>query len=115
MSNIVPVPLVLTSKLEDAALQHLDAVLQACFAPRPLLLAEIDDFASAFDPKHRTTAVPAADALADALLRVQATLAAGDAAPPADPQLARASDAVLDVVQAMDAVLPFPSRRRPME
>jgi hypothetical protein len=131
----------MSSSIDEISVQHVSNVLHTCFVPRPFIEAEVADFVAAFEPRPTRSAVAvtavaalsdvpsnvvasvaglpppisAAAQLGESLRRVNAVTAnaSGDGATHAS--LTSTTDAVLDVVQQIDAVLPFASRRRPME
>jgi hypothetical protein len=138
MSSDLP----LVRGIDDIAMQHVTNVLHTCFVPRPFIVAEIDDFVAAFEPKATRSAVAvsavaalsdvpsnvvasltgvsaapvsASDELAETLKRVDAVTSNASVDGASHSSLASTTDALLDVVQQIDSVLPFASRRRPME
>jgi hypothetical protein len=85
-------------------MHHVSTVVHSCFAPRPFISAEIQDFLNHFHNKR--TALDA-DELADCRRRLDAAVANAPANPSV-AELAALTDALDSISRSLDNVLPFP-------
>jgi hypothetical protein len=105
-SSSLPIPsaLTATSTVGDVAVHHVGTVLHSCFAPRPFISAEIQDFLDHFQTKRSTLD---ADELADCRRRVEATVASAPPNPSV-AELVALTNALDQIALSLDNVLPFP-------